>query len=115
MKTRRFCPHCGWELRKSQQKGYAFQCLYCWEDFYKIEVLRKKDMEKIKALRRSSPVSYCNRWWYSTDFKTMETVSGFRQPDFDPTESYYRFVNACDDWWENHSKKDKIAIYKEYK
>lgn len=46
MKTRRFCPHCGGMLLKSKVKGYAFQCLHCDEDFYRIEVLTKKDIAK---------------------------------------------------------------------
>jgi hypothetical protein len=114
MGTGRFCPHCGRMLRKSRLKDYAFQCFYCREDFYKIEVLRKKDRERIKALRRNNPVPFYNKWWYSADFKTMETITGYRQFDFDPDEGYQAFVDACDNWWKNHPKKDKIAICKEY-
>lgn len=49
MRTRRYCPHCHSELRKAHlemQKyhGYVFQCLHCDEDFYRSEVLHKKDL-----------------------------------------------------------------------
>ena len=52
MKTRRFCPHCGRPVIKSEIEGYTFQCFGCEEDFYKIEVYRKKDMETVKKIRR---------------------------------------------------------------
>jgi len=53
MKTRRFCRHCGSSLRRSRTKGYAFQCYACDEDFYKIEVLRKKDLKHVRELRKA--------------------------------------------------------------
>lgn len=56
MKTRRFCPHCGRPLRKSSlgksEKKYSFQCFLCGEDFYKFEVLRKKDLPSVLAIRQ---------------------------------------------------------------
>ncbi len=56
MKTRRFCPHCGRPLVKSQLSKsinrYTFQCRVCEEDFFKFEVLKKTDMALIKYLRR---------------------------------------------------------------
>lgn len=55
MKTRRFCPHCGRPVLKSNNdkhyNKYSFQCYSCDEDFFKFEVLRIKDMDKIKELR----------------------------------------------------------------
>jgi hypothetical protein len=114
MKTGRFCPHCGQPLLKSRTKGYSFQCLSCDEDFYKIEVLRKRDLKKVKALRRDHPVPMYNQWWYSADFITMEIVTGYRQSDFDPEEGYQAFVDACEDWWKQVSQKEKIQIWKEY-
>jgi uncharacterized Zn finger protein (UPF0148 family) len=54
MKTSRFCPKCGRPLLKSPIKGYTFQCFRCDEDFYKFEVLRKKDLNTVKALRRQT-------------------------------------------------------------
>lgn len=58
MKTRRFCPHCGRpvvksNLRKSFNK-YDFQCWACDEDFWRFEVLRTKDLPYVKALRRAT-------------------------------------------------------------
>lgn len=56
MKTRRFCPHCGRPLRKSSlrksENMYSFQCFACGEDFYKFEVLRKKDLPLVQTLRQ---------------------------------------------------------------
>lgn len=58
MKTRRFCPRCGRPVLRShndkQYNGYSFQCYGCDEDFFKFEVLRKKDMELIKELRKNT-------------------------------------------------------------
>ena len=56
MKTRRYCPKCGRpviksELAKSENK-YVFQCYGCQEDFYRFEVLRKYDSDRINVLRR---------------------------------------------------------------
>ncbi|MDR1716482.1 MAG: hypothetical protein LBS20_11625 [Prevotella sp.] len=54
MKTRRFCPHCGRPVIKSQIKGYAFQCYGCDEDFYPFEVYRKKHLDKVKDIRKNT-------------------------------------------------------------
>ena len=48
MKTRRFCPKCGRMLLKSRIKGYVFQCMNCDEDFYRFEVLTRKQKGKTK-------------------------------------------------------------------
>ena len=32
------CPHCGYNLVKSDNKEYDYQCFYCDEDFYDCEV-----------------------------------------------------------------------------
>jgi hypothetical protein len=66
MKTGRFCPHCGRPLLKSQIKGYTFQCFACDEDFCKFEVLRKKDLvrvrkiQKLTVMREQSKGIYCH-------------------------------------------------------
>lgn len=56
MKTRRFCPRCGMELKKSgfkkSENRYEFQCVACDEDFWRFEVLRKRDVAEIKRLRK---------------------------------------------------------------
>lgn len=58
MKTRRFCPHCGRPVVKShsnsQVNRYRFQCFGCEEDFGSFEVLRKKDLPKIKTIRKNA-------------------------------------------------------------
>ena len=54
MKTRKFCPHCGRPLLKSQIRDYAFQCFGCGKDFYRIEVLTTKELPKVQAIRRSA-------------------------------------------------------------
>lgn len=58
MQTRRFCPRCGRPLLKSnlakKPNNYRFQCYACETDFYKFEVLRKKDMEMVKSIRKEA-------------------------------------------------------------
>lgn len=115
MRTVKFCPHCGRELRKSCIKGHAFKCNCCDEDFYKIEILRKKDLLQVKKLRKQSTVPVYNKWWYSAGFDTMESVSRFRQSNFDPEEGYQAFVDAYDKWWEALPKSEKREFYKQYK
>lgn len=48
MRTHKFCPHCGKELTRSdnRKQGYAFQCASCGEDFFRCEVLRTRDLKK---------------------------------------------------------------------
>lgn len=53
MKTRRFCPKCGRMLLKSGTKGYAFQCMNCDEDFYRFEVLTKKQKRMMDLKTKS--------------------------------------------------------------
>ena len=63
MKTRRFCPKCGLMLLKSRIEGYEFQCMSCDEDFYRFEVLTKKQKRKtgtylkISLIRKFSVIS----------------------------------------------------------
>lgn len=52
MKTKRYCPHCGRPVVKSSLHQYSFQCYGCDEDFYRFEVLRKDDKDKIDVLRK---------------------------------------------------------------
>ena len=55
MKTRRFCPKCGRMLLRSRIKGYVFQCMNCDEDFYRFEVLTRKQkrMMDLNIIRKS--------------------------------------------------------------
>lgn len=76
MKTRRFCPHCGRPVVKSQlQKSinrYTFQCYGCGEDFFKIEVYRKKDMKIVKMIRA---MAYERELEYGT-----KSIHSFKKP-----------------------------------
>lgn len=36
------CPHCKAPLTRSDTKGYDWQCFYCNEDFYKVEVIKRR-------------------------------------------------------------------------
>ena len=59
MQTRRFCPRCGRPLLKSnlaKNNNYSFQCYACEMDFYKFEVLRKKDIELVKSIRKEAVI-----------------------------------------------------------
>lgn len=48
MKTRHFCPKCkrmlNRETHKELRREYPFVCLHCDENFYRIEVLTKKQL-----------------------------------------------------------------------
>lgn len=56
MKVHYFCPHCGRPVQIShndkEYNGYSFQCYNCDEDFFRFEVLTKKEMGTVKALRK---------------------------------------------------------------
>lgn len=58
MKTRRFCPKCGRPVLKSHNdkhyNNYSFQCFSCDEDFFKTEVLRKKDLVQVRLLQHTT-------------------------------------------------------------
>lgn len=62
MKTRRFCPRCGIELKKSRlrksENRYDFQCVACDEDFWRFEVLRRSDVAAVKRLRKERIYRY---------------------------------------------------------
>jgi hypothetical protein len=61
---------------------------------------------------KKNEVELYDRWWYSSDFQTMETITGYSQVDFPPDEGYHAFVNSCDEWWEKLSRSEKIEIWK---
>ena len=52
MKTRKFYPHCGRPVVKSQIEGYRFQCHSCQEDFYRFEVFSTKEIEEVREIRK---------------------------------------------------------------
>ena len=53
MKTRRFCPKCGRMLLKSRIKGYAFLYTALKEEFYRFEVLTKKQKRMMDLKTKS--------------------------------------------------------------
>jgi hypothetical protein len=75
MKTRRFCPHCGRPLLKSQVKGYAFRCFCCDADFYRFEVLRKRDLENVKLIRKNRI-----QWERKNDYALYSIYKPYPQP-----------------------------------
>jgi len=68
---------------------------------------RKRDMKPDKQ-------KLVNQWWNSVEFAIMEKITGYRQSDFDPAEGYQAFVDACNECWENFSKKEKFSTWKNY-
>jgi hypothetical protein len=62
---------------------------------------------------KKNEVELYDRWWYSADFQTMETITGYRQVDFPPDEGCQAFADACDEWWEKRTPNEKIEIRKE--
>ena len=55
-----------------------------------------------------------NRWWYSTEFRIMEAITGLRQSQFNPSDGSQAFVDACDSYWENLTAAEKITLHHEY-
>jgi hypothetical protein len=53
-------------------------------------------------------------WWLAQNFQKMECITGFRKSDFNPTDGYWDFVDACDKWWDSLSYTDKVSIYKKF-
>lgn len=55
------------------------------------------------------------RWWYSADFDTLSLVTGLRPFYYNPDEGYQEFTEACDDYWEALSDREKVGIYRKHK
>jgi hypothetical protein len=93
-------------------------CIFCDENFYRFEVLRKKELRLIKKSPKKHEISnvpFWDRWWYSADFIVMQKITQFRQFDFNAEEGYQEFVDACDNYWEKLSIEERKAIWKENK
>ena len=56
-----------------------------------------------------------DEWWWNCDFTTLEKITGYRQNDFSSEDGYEDFVVVCNDFWNNLSYTEKVAIYKEFK
>ena len=54
------------------------------------------------------------RWWWQTDFATMEHITGLRQSDYDSEGGYQAFIDACEVWWSGQSEEEQIRLWKEY-
>lgn len=58
MKIRKFCPHCGRPVIKSNlTKGinrYAFQCYACDEDFWHFEVYNTRKIKQVRLLQENT-------------------------------------------------------------
>lgn len=55
-----------------------------------------------------------DNWFAELDFQELESITGFRQYNFDPEDGYQDFVDACDNWWKELSTGEKKEIYNEY-
>lgn len=72
----------------------------CWEDL------------RIIAGHMNIPMSV-DSWFGHLDFKEMERITGFGQEDFPSDEGYQEFVDACENWWDRHTRPQKLAMYNE--
>ncbi len=47
MRTHKYCPHCYRQLKRTRLRklGYSFECVYCDEDFFRVEVLSVKTVK----------------------------------------------------------------------
>lgn len=41
----------------------------------------------------------------------LESITGLRRSDFDPTDGCRAFMKACGEWWNKHSDLEKIEIW----
>ncbi len=62
-------------------------------------------------VRQSELLQKACKWWVETDFKAMERLTCYRQPDYDPADGYQTFVDTCNGWWDGKTTEEKISIY----
>lgn len=53
-------------------------------------------------------------WWYQQDFNTIEKITGFKVTDFPLENGSDDFVEACDKFWENLTRGEKLSYYNEF-
>ena len=56
-----------------------------------------------------------NDWWSKVDFITMEKITGLKQLNYDSSEGYQAFVDACEAMWKALSTKEKVSMWHKYK
>jgi hypothetical protein len=56
-----------------------------------------------------------NKWWGETNFEEMSMITGYRRYEFDPSDGYQEFVDACNRYWEALTTKEKQIKWNLYK
>ena len=57
-----------------------------------------------------------NNWMCTTDFITMEKITGLKQYNYDAKEGYQAFIDACKTMWKDLSiEEEKTSLWNQYK
>jgi hypothetical protein len=64
--------------------------------------------KKRSAVSASSLLRKIEEWWKSTEFREMAVITGYRQFEFDPEDGYQEFIDACNNYWQNLTAKEKL-------
>jgi len=76
----------------------------------------KKSAEIYKCGQDESPKIYFEKnldsWFQGLDFIEMEKITGYKPYDFSAEDGYQEFVDACETYWNNLLKEDKLEYYK---
>ena len=68
----------------------------------------------METTSKNSVLAEAGQWWRAADFREMATVTGLRQYEFNPDDGYQDFVDACNNYWKNLSREEKIKIWKNF-
>ena len=52
--------------------------------------------------KKNLQIEKLNDWWSKADFITMEKITGLKQLNYDSSEGYQAFVDACEAMWNKH-------------
>ena len=63
---------------------------------------------------KNSVLAEAGQWWRAAGFEKMARITGLRQYEFNPEDGYQEFVDACDSFWKNLTREEKISIRKTY-
>ena len=68
----------------------------------------------METTSKNSVLAEAGQWWRAADFREMALITGLRQYEFNPDDGYQDFVDACNNYWKNLSREEKIKIWKNF-
>lgn len=54
-------------------------------------------------------------WWDSSDYKTLEQVTGLKETDYPSENGSQAFLDACNEWWNALDHDGRRNLYKEFR